>query len=111
MFSAAGPVECLLIVCAEGYTEQNTGLVSADGCPIYNCAPPRSRPTDTPCPEPSCPPGFNLELQTDDYDEQQLGQLHQDYDQLSQQSHVQGLEQFHQSTDDQQQNHQVRNTF
>lgn len=88
--------------CAEGYTEQNTGLFGSDGCPIYNCAPPRIRPTDTPCPEPSCPPGFNLELQIEEYDEQQLGQLHVDYDQLSQQTNdMQDSQQFHQSTDDQ----------
>lgn len=89
-----------MIVCAEGYTEQNTGLLSADGCPIYNCAPPRIRPTDTPCPDPSCPPGFILEfLQFEEYDEQQLGQLHQDYDQLSQQSNNYDTQQSHQSVD------------
>lgn len=118
---APGPVECVLAFCAEGYIEKETGLFSNDGCPIYNCAPPPSRPTGTPCPEPSCPAGFILELQTEDYDLQQLGQSHQDYDhlsqngqqhmdydQLSQQSNADHLGQLSQSTDDQQsQNQQV----
>ena len=75
--TAAGPVECALIVCAEGYFEENTGLTGADGCPIFNCAPSKVRPTGAPCPDPSCPTGYTLDLQDDyDYEQQQGGQQH-----------------------------------
>ena len=94
------PTDCALIVCAEGYWLENSGLVASDGCPIYNCKG-REKVPGLICPEPTCPPGFIMDLLESDYDgeqqSQQQGLQSQQFQHLSDLSHLQQHENEQQS--------------
>jgi hypothetical protein len=90
-FKSVTPNDCALIVCAEGYWLENSGLIANDGCPIYNCKG-REKLPGVICPEPTCPPGFIMDLLENDYDGEQQNQQgfqSQQYQQLSDLGHLQ----------------------
>lgn len=91
------PNDCALIVCAEGYWLESSGLTASDGCPIYNCKG-REKLPGVICPEPTCPPGFIMDLLESDYDggqQNQQGQFQQlsDLSQLQQNANEQQSQQ------------------
>lgn len=91
-FPAAPPEDCPLIDCAEGYWLENSGLVSYNGCPIYNCKG-REKVPSVPCPEPTCPPGFSIAYLENDYEDDQQNYQGSQQSQKFEQQHSQNVQQ------------------
>lgn len=65
-----------MTVCADGYEEHDSGLLSSDGCPNKYCVPQQPLPPpDVECPPVECPPGHVADI-VDAVPSQQQSQTH-----------------------------------